>query len=204
MGCVIISLINIHIAETPAKLWAYAGLDVVTTNPRTGLPDGRGRGRYKDHLVKRTYLDKQGVEKEKDSITFEPFLKTKLLGVVADSFIKCRTPKYRDEYDNYKTRIQQRELALAHMTEAQQISTIGKVFVPKSPLHIHHMALRYMIKRFLVDLYKVWRDLEGLPLVPEYSEAKLGMVHHKQGGPNIPLPKEPVSFEDREETPEEF
>jgi hypothetical protein len=34
-----------------------------------------------------------------------------------------------------------------------------------------------MIKRFLVDLYKAWRPLEGLPVAPEYSEAKLGLKH---------------------------
>jgi hypothetical protein len=29
----------------------------------------------------------------------------------------------------------------------------------------------------LADLYKEWRPLEGLVVAPEYSEAKLGMVH---------------------------
>jgi hypothetical protein len=40
------------------------------------------------------------------------------------------------------------------------------------------MALRYMIKIFLIDLYNNWRRLEGLPVAPPYSEAKLGMVPH--------------------------
>lgn len=39
------------------------------------------------------------------------------------------------------------------------------------------MALRYMVKRFLVDLYKAWRALEGLPVIQEYSEAVLNMPH---------------------------
>jgi hypothetical protein len=34
-----------------------------------------------------------------------------------------------------------------------------------------------MIKRFLVDLYKAWRPLEGLPVAPEYGEGKLGIIH---------------------------
>jgi len=34
-----------------------------------------------------------------------------------------------------------------------------------------------MIKMFLVDLYNAWRRLEGLPVAPTYSEAKLGKVH---------------------------
>jgi hypothetical protein len=43
--------------------------------------------------------------------------------------------------------------------------------------HRHNAAMRYMIKRFLVDLYKAWRPLEGLPVAPEYGEGKLGIIH---------------------------
>ena len=39
------------------------------------------------------------------------------------------------------------------------------------------MAVRYMVKRFLVDLYVAWRKLEGLPVASEYSEGKLGIKH---------------------------
>jgi hypothetical protein len=37
-----------------------------------------------------------------------------------------------------------------------------------------------MLKRFLVDLYKAWRSLEGLPVAPEYSVGKLGIVHSRE------------------------
>jgi hypothetical protein len=39
------------------------------------------------------------------------------------------------------------------------------------------MALRYMVKRFLCDLYANWRKLEGLPVESEYHEGKLGHKH---------------------------
>ena len=39
------------------------------------------------------------------------------------------------------------------------------------------MAKRYMIKRFLVDLYNFWRKQEGLPVATEYAEGKLGIKH---------------------------
>jgi hypothetical protein len=39
------------------------------------------------------------------------------------------------------------------------------------------MAIRYMVKRFLADLYKNWRAIEGLVVAPEYSEGVLGKVH---------------------------
>lgn len=110
MGGIIISCIDIHKAETPASLHKFAGLDVVLTKP-DGTPDGRGRGKFKDHLVKVEYTSTSGEVELRDSITFNPFLKTKLVGVLGDLMIKMRTPIYREEYDNYKHRITQREEA---------------------------------------------------------------------------------------------
>tara|TARA_R100000664_G_C2717425_1_gene112017 strand:+ start:34 stop:894 length:861 start_codon:yes stop_codon:yes gene_type:complete len=150
MSAVVISQFNIHKAEYPSSLHAYAGLDVV---------NGKGRSRQKEHLVDQTYTDKEGKEQTKKGISFNPFVKTKLVGVLGSSFIKAGGP-YREVYDNYKTRLQNMP---AH--------------AEKTKGHIHNMAVRYMVKRFLTDLYKAWRALEGLPVAPEYSEAKLGIVH---------------------------
>ena len=177
MGGVIISTINIHKADTPASIWAYAGLDVVILD-NEGNPDGRGRGRYTGHLVEYAYTAKDGTQKTKKGITFSPFLKTKLVGVLADIMVKHRTPKYRLEYDNYKARITERELILT-----QEALTSGNVkFKVRTPKHLNRMAMRYMIKRFLVDLYMEWRAMEGLPITEEYGVRKLGLVHHAADG----------------------
>ena len=150
MSAVVISQFDIHKAEYPSSLHAYAGLDVVK---------GKGRSRQKEHLVDQTYVDAEGKEQTKKGISFNPFVKTKLVGVLGSSFIKSGGP-YREVYDNYKYRLQ-------HMP----------AHADKTKGHIHNMAVRYMVKRFLTDLYKVWRELEGLPVALEYSEAKLGIVH---------------------------
>ena len=56
----------------------------------------------------------------------------------------------------------------------------------KSDAHIHNMAVRFMVKRFLVELYAEWRKLEGLFVADEYSVAKLGMEHGKaKGRPDV-------------------
>jgi hypothetical protein len=47
----------------------------------------------------------------------------------------------------------------------------------KSKGQRHNMAMRYMVKMFLIDLYTKWRTLEGLPVSVPYSEAKLGIKH---------------------------
>ena len=37
-----------------------------------------------------------------------------------------------------------------------------------------------MMKMFLLDLWKVWRALEGLPVTESYAEAKLGIRHGEE------------------------
>ena len=150
MAAVIISGFDIHKAEYPSSLHKYAGLDVV---------NGAGRSRKKDHLVDQTYLDAEGKEQTKKGISFNPFLKTKLIGVLGPSFVKTNGV-YRDIYDNYKNRI-------ANMPAHAE----------KTKAHRNNMAIRYTVKRFLVDLYAAWRKLEGLPVSEEYSKAKLGINH---------------------------
>ena len=156
MAGVIISEIDITKAEYPSSIHKYAGLDVAK--------DGQGRSRRKEHLEDSEYVDADGVVQTKRGITFNPFLKTKLVGVLGSSFIK-QSPdkcKYRKVYDDYKHRLENMD---AHKE--------------KSKGHRHNMAVRYMIKIFLIDLYNEWRALEGLPVAPTYTEAKLGKVHGK-------------------------
>lgn len=154
MAGVIVSEINIREAEYPSSIWRYAGLDVA--------PDGRGRSRRKEHLEEKEYIDADGNPATRVGITFNPFLKTKLVGVLGSSFLKQPADKciYRKVYDDYKHRLQNMP---AH--------------AEKTKGHIHNMAVRYMIKRFLVDLYRTWRALEGLPVAEEYSVAKLNITH---------------------------
>jgi len=152
MAGVILSEFDIYKAQYPSSMWAYAGLDVAG--------DGQGRSRKKEHLIDEEYIDKDGKTQTKKSITFNPFLKTKLIGVLGSSFLRAGDNPNRDTYLNYKHRL---ENMPAH--------------VEKSKGHRHNMAIRYMIKRFLVDLYTEWRTIEGLPVALEYSEAKLGIRH---------------------------
>lgn len=158
MAGVIISEFNIHKAKYASSLWAYAGLDVAK--------DGKGRSRSKDHLVERTYVTDKGETKTKMSITFTPFLKTKLMGVLATSFIKQKDSPYRKIYDDYKHRLEN------HPNH-----------IEKSKGHRHNMALRYMVKQFLADLYEHWRTIEGLTVYKPYVEEKLGIIHGAEAKP---------------------
>jgi hypothetical protein len=154
MAGVIVSEIDISKAHYPSSLWKYCGLDVTE--------DGKGRSRKAEHLVKVKYINRDGEEAERNSITFNPFLKTKLVGVLAASFIKLSNPIYAPIYRGYKNRLENHP---AHQE--------------KTKLHRNNMAKRYLIKMFLVDLYKAWRTLEGLPVNSPYHEGKLGIVHRE-------------------------
>lgn len=152
MAGVIVSEIDITKAKYPSSLWAYAGVDVA--------PDGRGRSRKKEHLVERDYVNKDGEAAKRVGITFNPFLKTKLTGVLASSFLRAGNEKYGKAYADYKHRLES-----------------NPIHAEKSKGHRHSMAQRYAIKMFLIDLYAAWRPLEGLEVSPTYDEAKLGHKH---------------------------
>lgn len=170
-----------------------------------------GRSRKEHALVNRTYIKKDGEEATRRSITFNPFLKTKMIGVLGGSLLKVGTyevdgkkmgadrrhelavslgfkvdkesdldkgdqvtgfllsrgyevvierAKYGKIYDDYKNRLEQ-----------------NPIHQDKTPLHRHNMAIRYMVKMFIIDLYNAWRPLEGLPVAAPYHEAKLGLIH---------------------------
>lgn len=165
MAGVMISEIDIHRARHPSSLWKYAGLDVAG--------DGRGRSRKKEHLVTVEYKDKSGKKAERQSITFNPFLKTKLIGVLGSSFIKQKDSPYRKIYDDYKHRLESHARYGVHNDEVKD----DKGHKLSSKGRRHNMAVRYMVKMFLIDLYTHWRALEGLPVSKPYDEAKLGRIH---------------------------
>jgi hypothetical protein len=133
-----------------------------------GYQYGQGRSKRREHLVKRTYKARDGTIKERDSITYNPFLKTKLMGVLGPSFLKAGG-HYRDIYYEYKNRYEHHE---RYGLAAQERKEDGA-----TQAHRHMMAMRVAVKRFLCDLWTEWRQVEGLPVYPTYYEAKLRRTH---------------------------
>lgn len=60
----------------------------------------------------------------------------------------------------------------------------------RSKAHRHAAAVRFMVKSFLLELWRNWRELEGLPVLAPYSEAVLGRVHGDHGGAGSQLSAE--------------
>jgi len=168
MAGVFISCVEIEKAAYPSSLWKLCGVDVG--------PDGRGRGKYAEHLVGREYQDTDGNTKTKKGVTFNPWLKSKLLGVIAPGFMMLgpERSKYAQIYKDYKHRLENHvKYGIANDGKKDEFGRfIGKA-------RRHKMALRYAAKIFLIDLHGAWRAFEGLPPSAPYSEAKLGHKHHE-------------------------
>ncbi len=159
MAAVIIAEYDIHKAHTISAM-----------NQFTGLNPGMVYGRKKsgENIVVTDTLIKG------DKLTagfLSPYnvrLRTKMIGVLAPSFIKSKSP-YSKFYYDYKERLKNKET----MIEGRD-----KAWNETSDLHRHNAAMRYMIKCFIRDLYYVWRESEGLPTRCPYEEEYLGRKHH--------------------------
>jgi hypothetical protein len=169
MAGVLITTLDPAKARHISSFWKYAGLDVG--------PDNRGRSRRAEHLVERSYLDKNGKPATRMGVTYNPWLKTKLF-TLAGSFMRSQSP-WREAYDGYKHRlvsdptrskIEVKEWKKLHAAgdETQNLWTPGRIDMA---------AKRYMLKMILADLWVKWRTIEGLPVTPTYHEAKLGHQH---------------------------
>lgn len=121
--------------------------------------DKGGRSRRKEHLKTEEYEDSEGNLQVKKTLGYNPWLKTKLMGVLAGSFLK-QNSRYRDFYDEYKHRKQ---------TDPSCDWTDG---------HIHMASQRYMVKQFLLHCHLKWRDLKDLTVPLPYHAAKQGNHNH--------------------------
>lgn len=189
MASIIVSSFDIHREETVSQMWAFAGLSVVpllrckfcsailqTTDKKPIETDykyenlvdtalfhhpkpagntcklaGCSIGRVQTINSGRAQRPVAG-----QKLNYNAWLRTKLCGVLAPVLLKVGSP-YRKFYDNRKQ------------------YNIGRGW-GQSDAHRHQDAMRYMIKMLLLDIYKEWREFEGLPVRAPYSEERLGHV----------------------------
>lgn len=180
MGGVLVSYLDPRKARHASSFNKYAGLDV---------DKGSGRSRREEHLVEREYVDKNGDTKTRLGVTYNPFLKTKLMGVLGPSFLRSNSPKWRKCYDDYKhrmetdpARVKVTVAAWKKLHKAIKAGTGTETDLRRhwTPGRIHTASTRYMVKQFLQELWAKWREMEGLTVTPPYREAKLGQPPHGQ------------------------
>jgi hypothetical protein len=172
-GARIISEYDIHEADTVSKLWQYTGLNPGLVRGKATMTPAQAEKSGLKALS--TYTTKKGEEKaivlteeliRGDKLTpgyvapFNKQLRTAMVGVLADGFIKAQGYYALEFYYPYKSRLEQEK--------GWEDSTKG---------HRDRAAKRYMIKMFLKDLYVAWRTIEGLPVRPPYQEEYLNHQH---------------------------
>jgi hypothetical protein len=196
MAGVLISEIDITRAETPSALWSYCGLSVKTCS----ACNGTGKAKDKNGVSKPCEMccatGTHGARRVKgEKARYNPWLKAKVVKVLAECLIKANSP-WREYYDNYKRRKENTmtEQCMGCLGTGKVIIDKKKVTCPncegtggpapwgKRKAHRDAAAKRYMAKMFLLELWKEWRLLEGLPIVDPYSEAYLGRKHGDHKG----------------------
>ena len=162
MSAVCISYFDVHKARHASSFWKYAGLDTVAVVDEEGNEVREGRSRKHTEMV--DYTDKDGNIKQKRGLTYNPELKTKLIGVLGTSFLRAgsKDNKYENIYRDYKNRLENR-------VDAQDLTKA----------HKNNMAVRYMVKQFVRDLWVTWRALEGYEVSEPYEVAFLKRKPHK-------------------------
>ncbi len=136
-----------------SQVWSYCGFNVVN-----GL------------AVRR---------KKNQKLGFNMKLKT-MSWKIGDSFIKQRTPYYRDIYDSEK----ERQLSITYKRGElfnKYKDQYAKGKCPYKPedtklklIHAHNRALRKMVKHFLSHYWACARELKGLEVTKPYQFEKLG------------------------------
>lgn len=136
--------------------------DVDTGEEYVGKVCAYEHGRRKGDTVIVNGVDKDGNPYSRRSLSYNPILKTKLCGVLAGCLLKAKDPLYSSIYYDFRNRLDN--------SAFHKDKTLG---------HKNRMAIRYMIKQFLRDMWVTWRDLEGLEVDEPYEVAKLGNKPHQ-------------------------
>lgn len=164
----IIGEYDIHKATTVSKMWQFTGLN-------SGMVPGKKRVENADDSF--SYVA-TGELVRGDRLTpghvapFNKRLRTAMVGVLADGFIKAQSSYALEYYYPYKARLEQESREIQGASK-----DAGKAWSEVSKGHRDRAAKRYMIKMFLKDLYVAWRTLEGLPVREPYQEEYLGHKH---------------------------
>lgn len=174
LAAIIIAEYDIYRATTVSKMWQFTGL-----NP--GMVYGKkivGTGSKKKIVTTEELI--RGDKKTAGYLSpYNSWLRTKMCGVLAGSFLKSKSPYARYYYN-------------LHMSQdgIKKGFPLGRLDIEdkwkdESEGHRSNAAKRYMIKMFLKDLYAAWRELEWLEVRRPYQEEYLGHTHGVEMQPDI-------------------
>jgi len=190
MSAVICSEFDIVIAINVSKMVQFSGLNpgmirgmkaVKAKNPKTyKAKKGEEIIRcLKGMVIVRTFDMVHGDKLTSGYLApFNQFLRTKLVGVLAPSFLKSKA-EYAQHYYRLHVPLKHRDkLGVGRLDVSEDINKkTGKMWKDESEGYRSNYARRIMIKEFEKGLYAAWRTLENLPVRKPYSEEYLGHKH---------------------------
>jgi len=194
MSAVICSEFDIVIAIYVSKMVQFSGLNpgmvrgmkaVKVKNPKT-YKAKKGEEivtRLKGKVIVRTFDMVRG-----DKLTagylapFCQFLRSKLIGVLAPSFLRSQSEYAQLHYYRLHVPLKDRaRMGVGRLDVSEKINEkTGKMWKDESEGYRSNYAKRIMIKEFEKDLYVAWRTLEDLPVRKPYSEEYLGKKPHNK------------------------
>lgn len=162
----IVAEYDIHKATTASKLIQFTGLNSgqVRAQKRVEHDDGKFELVPVDTMVRGDKLTPGFVA------PFNRRLRTAIVGVGADGFIKAQNHYCLEFYYPYKERLENSSKVVMHLGKSVPWKDVNKG-------HRDRAAKRFMMKHFLQDLYVAWRQIEGLPIRAPYQEEYLGHKH---------------------------
>lgn len=171
----IIGEFDIEKATTVSKMWQFAGLNpsLVRGKKRVMREDGSLTVQLTDTLIAGDKFTSGFVA------PFNQRLRTALVGIMADNFIKQQNSYAIAVYYPYKARLEQESHYIWGVTDYRGspiYAETDQIWKEVSKGHRDRAAKRYMVKMFLKDLYMTWRVLEGLPVRLSYQEEYLGHI----------------------------
>lgn len=203
MSAVILSGFDIYKAKYPSSLWQYVGAGVEKDGQGTSkrkehlheiqYKDAKGQpatrmGIRHNNWLKTKLLGVLPGAIFKACVRWEPVIQEvydttpedcRAMKMKKDPHGKLKsTPCVRLVTGKYAPIYYQYRKQLDHRAPPGPGNNFTVDWTKASPMRKHRAAIRYMIKVFLLDLYKEWRAMEGLEVHPPYSEAKLGMAKH--------------------------
>jgi hypothetical protein len=198
ISAILVSEIDIRRAETPSKVFRYCGIAV----------DAEGHAER---------------PKKGEKLHYNPWLKSKVLHVLAGCLIKAKNPVYKPIYDGAKHRRKhqlvpvcmgcngtgkrlkvEREVKVAPGTKKPRNDsakcwncdgTGANAPWGREDKHREIDARRRMVKAFLGDFWRAWRTIEGLPVRASYAEEYLNRPHHPDPGPSPEFQREAEAIE---------
>lgn len=186
LTAVLLSEVDIARAPTVSALWRYAGLAVVDGHrerPVKGV-----KLKYNAWLKSKMYLLGDCMVKcNSPWRKFYDDYKHRKQTMLVQVCMNCQgTGKAK-----YKVKVKVVDPVTKEEKEKEQEKegkckncngTGGPAPWGKSDLHRNMAANRYMVKMFLMELWKRWRELEGLPTPAPYAEAWKDRIHGDHGG----------------------